>query len=195
MINYSLPTYYNTLQNSKLFNKIKVNNSKYLQTNEKELSLREISIFLNFYIIFKRILAYYKEGLFMILESDVICKENFNLIYKLLSSLDLTFNDCISFGSGCNIDIINHAIVENNIELYKNQETRCMDSLIFSIQGIQKFVDYIERKIFTTGIDNPIDYFMNDFLKTTNSFNMYWTSPSITIQGSQNGTFQSNIQS
>ena len=70
-----------------------------------------------------------------------------------------------------------------------------MDSLIFSIQGIQKFVDYIESKIFTTGIDNPIDYFMNDFLKTSNSFNMYWTSPSLTIQGSQNGTFQSNIQS
>jgi len=195
MIDYSLPTYYNTLHNSKLFNKIKINNSKYLQTNEKELSQREISIFLNFYIIFKRILGYYKEGLFMILESDVICKENFNLIYKLLSSLDLTFNDCISFGSGCNIDIKNYTITEDNIELYKNQETRCMDSLIFSIQGIQKFVDYIESKIFSTGIDNPIDYFMNDFLRMTNSFNMYWTSPSLTIQGSQNGTFKSNIQS
>ena len=70
-----------------------------------------------------------------------------------------------------------------------------MDSLIFSIQGIQKFVDYIESKIFTTGIDNPIDYFMNDYLKITNSFDMYWSSPSLTIQGSQNGTFQSNIQS
>jgi len=195
MIEHSLPTYYNTLENLKLYNKIKVDNRIYLLTNEKKLSLREISIFLNFYIIFKRILGYYKEGLFMILESDIICKENFNLIYKLLSSLDLTFNDCISFGSGCNIDIINRTIIENNIELYKNQETRCMDSLIFSIQGIQKFVNYIESKIFTTGIDNPIDYFMNDFLKTTNSFNMYWTSPSLTIQGSQNGTFQSNIQS
>jgi hypothetical protein len=53
----------------------------------------------------------------------------------------------------------------------------------------------IESKIFSTGIDNPIDYFMNDFLKITNSFNMYWTSPSLTIQGSQNGTFKSNIQS
>jgi hypothetical protein len=195
MIEHLLPTYYNTLENLKLYNKIKVDNSKYLQTNEKNISLREISIFLNFYIIFKKILGYYKEGLFMILESDIICKENFNLIYKLLSSLDLTFNDCISFGSGCNIDIINNNNTENNIELYKNPETRCMDSLIFSIQGIQKFVDYIESKIFTTGIDNPIDYFMNDFLKETNSFNMYWTSPSLTIQGSQNGTFQSNIQS
>jgi hypothetical protein len=195
MIEHSLPTYFNTLENLKLYKKIKVDNTIYLQTNEKKLSLREISIFLNFYIIFKRILGYYKEGLFMILESDIICKENFNLIYKLLSRLDLTFNDCISFGSGCNIDIINRTIIENNIELYKNQETRCMDSLIFSIQGIQKFVDYIESKIFTTGIDNPIDYFMNDFLKSSSSFNMYWTSPSLTIQGSQNGTFQSNIQS
>ena len=70
-----------------------------------------------------------------------------------------------------------------------------MDSLIFSYNGIEKFVNYIESKIFTSGIDNPIDFFMNDFLKSnTNSFKMFWTSPSLTIQGSQNGTFKSNIQ-
>ena len=192
MINCSLPTYYNTLQNHKLYNQIKINNSNYLISNGKELSLREISIFLNFYIHFKRILGYYKEGLFMILESDVICIDNFNLINNLLERLDFTFNDCISFGSGCNLEIVNDTN-SNNIEIYKNSETRCMDSMIFSYDGIQKFVNYIESKIFTTGIDNPIDYFMNEFLKII-PFNMYWTSPSLTYQGSQKGIFISNIQ-
>ena len=49
---YLLPTYYNNMD-KKLFNKIKINNSKYLISNNKEISLREVSIFLNFYIIMK----------------------------------------------------------------------------------------------------------------------------------------------
>jgi hypothetical protein len=195
LIDCLLPTYYNTLEQLELFKKIKIDHSKYLETNERNISLREVSIFLNFYIIFKRIIGYYKEGLFMILESDVLCRDNFYLLHKLLNNLDLSFNDCISFGSGSNLNLIDHTIVPDTIELYNTSDTRCMDSLIFSYNGIEKFVNYIESKIFTSGIDNPIDFFMNDFLKSnTNSFKMFWTSPSLTIQGSQNGTFKSNIQ-
>jgi hypothetical protein len=193
MINYSLPTYYNTLSNLKLYNQIKIDNSKYLRSNARELSLRDISLFLNFYIHFKRILGYYKEGLFMILESDVICKDNFYLINKLLENINLPFNHCINFGSGCQLNIVNDNISNDNIELYKYNETRCTDSLIFSYEGIQKFVNYIESKIFTTGIDNPIDFFINEFIKIV-SFDMYWTSPSLTSQGSQTGVYKSNIQ-
>jgi hypothetical protein len=67
--------------------------------------------------------------------------------------------------------------------------------MIFSYNGIQKFVNYIESKIFnsSTGLDNPIDYFMNEFLKE-DSFNMFWTVPSFTVQGSQTGVYESNIQ-
>ena len=71
-----------------------------------------------------------------------------------------------------------------------------MDSMIFSYKGIQKFVNYIESKIFdsSTGLDNPIDFFMNEFLINDSSFNMFWTAPSFTVQGSQNGVYCSNIQ-
>ena len=74
-------------------------------------------------------------------------------------------------------------------------KTRCMDSMIFSYNGIQKFVNYIESKIFDSslGLDNPIDFFMNEFL-ANNSFNMFWTAPSFTVQGSQTGIYKSLIQ-
>jgi len=186
---YSLPTYYNNMD-KKLFNKIKINNSKYLISNNKEISLREVSIFLNFYIIMKRILGYYRSGMFIIFESDVIFKENINSLHTILSIINLDEFDCISFGSGCGVEL------ESTIpKLYKTNKTRCMDSMIFSYTGIQKFVNYIESKIFnsTAGLDNPIDFFMNEYL-INNSFNMFWTAPSFTVQGSQTGVYCSNIQ-
>jgi len=193
LIKYSLPTYYDTIESTLLYKKINVNHSKYLISNKKELSLREISLFLNFYIIFKQILGYYKEGIFMILESDVIFKANFNLFNLLLSKIDSNTHDCISFGSGCNMEILHETIAENNIELYKNKTTRCTDSFLFSYKGIEKFVKYIESKIYTTGLDNPIDFFMNECIEN-NYFDIFWTLPSLTFQGSQHGVFQSNIQ-
>lgn len=191
---YSLPTYYDNMD-KKLFNKIKINNSKYLISNNKEISLREVSIFLNFYIIMKRILGYYRNGIFIIFESDVIFKDNFNSLHTVISKLD-NF-DCISFGNGENQLFPSYATETTsiNIKLYKINNTRCMDSMIFSYNGIQKFVNYIESKIFNSsaGLDNPIDYFMNEFLKN-DSFNMFWTIPSFTVQGSQTGVYESNIQ-
>jgi hypothetical protein len=187
---YSLPTYYNNMD-KKLFNKIKINNSKYLISNIKKISLREVSIFLNFYIIMKRILGYYRSGIFIIFESDVIFKENFNSLHKIISSINLDEFDCISFGSGCGVEL-----ESTNTKLYKMNKTRCMDSMIFSYTGIQKFVTYIESKIFNSsaGLDNPIDFFMNEYLLNESTFNMFWTAPSFTVQGSQNGVYDSNIQ-
>ena len=186
---YLLPTYYDNMD-KKLFNKIKINNIKYLASNNKKLSLREVSIFLNFYIIMKRILGYYRSGIFIFFESDVIFKENFNTLHTLINSNSINDFDCISFGSGCNVEL-----QSTNIKLYKMDKTRCMDSMIFSYGGIQKFVNYIESKIFnsSTGLDNPIDFFMNEFL-ANNSFNMFWTAPSFTVQGSQTGIYKSLIQ-
>lgn len=186
---YLLPTYYDNMD-KKLFNKIKINNIKYLASNNKKLSLREVSIFLNFYIIMKRILGYYRSGTFIFFESDVIFKENFNTLHTLINNFNSDDIDCISFGSGCNVEL-----QSTNIKLFKMDKTRCMDSMIFSYNGIQKFVNYIESKIFnsSTGLDNPIDFFMNEFL-ANNSFNMFWTSPSFTVQGSQTGIYKSLIQ-
>jgi hypothetical protein len=192
LIECSLPTYHDNID-QRLFNKIKINQDKHFKSFNKELSLREISLFLNFYIIFKRILGYYKEGFFMIVESDIIFKSDFNLMYSLLEKININHHHCIAFGSGCNLEIIPTNKSINFIELHKKKETRCTDSFIFSYAGIQLFAKYIEDKIMTKGIDNPIDFFMNEFLNT-NTYNMYWTSPSITYQGSQKGIFKSTIQ-
>lgn len=194
LIEYSLPTYHDNIE-EKLFSRIKIDHSKYLKSNNKKLSLREISLFLNFYIIFKRILASYKCGLFMILESDVIFKSKYSLIKELLNKINIDYHHCVSFGSGCDMEVTGKKVANNNIELFKYNTTRCTDSFIFSYDGIKLLVEYIEKKIYNEkgGIDNPIDFFMNEFL-ATNTYNFYWTLPSLTFQGSQKGIFNSTIQ-
>jgi hypothetical protein len=187
IVEYSLPTYSDNMD-KKLFSMINFDTS---QLN-RDLTMGEISLFLNFYIIFKRILGSYKDGIFITYEADVIFKDNIHLLNVLTNRLG-DF-DCISFGSGCYLEVSfpNHHI---DIDIYRSTITRCTDSFIWSYKGIEKFTFYIENKIFSTGMDWPIDFFMNEYLREDgDQFDMYWTYPSLTIQGSQHGTYHSTVR-
>ena len=189
IVEYSLPTYFDNMD-KKLLLIVKINNTDLQKEYNRDLRTNEISLFLNFYIIFRRILGSYKEGIFITYESDVIFKNNIHLLNTLINKIGEF--DCIAFGSGCSLEVTTPNL-NIDIDIYKNNTTRCTDSFIWSYKGIEQFVSYIEKIIFTTGIDWPIDFFMNNFLKQ-NEFNMYWTYPSLTIQGSQNGIYKSTIQ-
>jgi hypothetical protein len=189
IVEYSLPTYFDNMD-KKLLSTVKINNTDLQKEYNRDLRTNEISLFLNFYIIFKRILGSYKEGIFITYESDIIFKNNIHLLNVLINKLrDF---DCIAFGSGCSFEVSNPNL-NIDIDIYKMNRTRCTDSFIWTYKGIEKFTLYIEKIIFTTGIDWPIDFFMDNFLKQ-NNFDMYWTYPSLTIQGSQNGTYKSTVQ-
>ena len=189
IVEYSLPTYFDNMD-KKLFSMIKFDNIDLQKEYNRDLRMNEISLFLNFYIIFKRILGSYKEGIFITYESDVIFKNNIHLLNVLINKLG-DF-DCIAFGSGCSFEVSNPNL-NIDIDIYKINRTRCTDSFIWTYKGIEKFTLYIEKIIYTTGMDWPIDFFMDNFLKK-NNFDMYWTYPSLTIQGSQNGTYKSTVQ-
>ena len=68
--------------------------------------------------------------------------------------------------------------------------TRCADSYVVSKKCAQKLVQVINNLQVTT---IPLDHLLNkinDFCK----FNIYWSEPTITIQGTSNGTFKTSLR-
>jgi hypothetical protein len=191
LINYTLPTYYNNL-NPNLVSQFTIDNTKLIQLRNRPLSDRELSVFLNFYIIFKRILGYYKDGNFITFESDIQFIKEIELIHSIFSILQSNNKfDCISFGEGlpqCNNKYNNNS---KTMELVNESFTRCADSFIWSYKGISSFIKYLENN---RVIDWPIDFYLYEFHKINSYYNVLWTVPYVTIQGSQHGLCKSLIQ-
>jgi hypothetical protein len=184
LIEWNLPCFRDTIDfNSSLIKKFRLEGMfGPEELYRKKGNLSQLSLMINYYIIFKNILNYYKEGNFMILESDVIITEP-DLVKKLLTCTYPNF-DTINFGSGCNMTINSDT---GAIEFHTKKTTRCTDSQIFSYAGIEKYVTYMESVMtFYTSID----FWMNDVINNTDIVYL-WTSPSLTKQGSQHQLFDS----
>jgi hypothetical protein len=84
---------------------------------------------------------------------------------------------------------------DSNVQIFPSTYVRCMDSFLFSYEGIRKFVTYIydfQKK--NGSINQPIDNFFETFLKDNTEFVQLWVWPSLTYQGSQSGAYRSSIQ-
>ena len=82
LITYLLPTYYNKFD-TKLSMSVKINYELSNQKYKRKINHKEISLFLNFYLIFLYIINYYKSGKFLILKSNVILKNNIRYIHTI----------------------------------------------------------------------------------------------------------------
>jgi hypothetical protein len=97
----------------------------------------------------------------------------------------------VSIGSGCDMIDDNVDTDDTNFQIAKKTIVRCMDTTLFSTDGIRYFVEYCK----TYGLfDEPIDNLFQKFLEQNSSYTYYWVWPSITLQGSQNGFYSSSIQ-
>jgi hypothetical protein len=192
LINYTLPTYYNNLD-SNLISQFIIDNTKLMECRNCPLSDKELSLFLNFYIIFKRIAGYYKDGNFITFESDIYFVNKVDLFYSIFSMLQCNNNnfDCISFGEGWCGSSGKYNDNSETLELVSESFTRCTDSFVWSYKGICTFIEYLEKN---RVIDWPIDFYLNEFFKNNTSYNFLWTVPYLTIQGSQRGFCKSLIQ-
>ncbi len=186
------PTYSSCLTSEELDTYVSTNWS----LHNRPLRMSEISLFLNFIYIFKRILSEHKKGHFLILESDVIFYHSLSLyLEKLLPHLETVNADCASIGMGCNLlpPKINH--LSSEFQLVKMTKTRCTDALLFSYAGIQKFMKYFDEFMESFGsINEPIDNFFETFFRKDLSYQYIWVYPSICVQGSQTGQYTSSIQ-
>jgi hypothetical protein len=185
-VSYFQPTYKDTLSSQELQ---QVGES----LHGRPLKRSEISIFLNYIYLLESIKQSYSEGYFAIFESDVRFEQSLQTYLQIFSDfLQNASPDGCSIGSGC--DCIDDAVNTDdmNFQIYPKRLVRCMDSYIFSYNGICSFLDYFlnNNKI----INEPIDNYFQTFLEKNPDFSHFWVWPSVTLQGSQYGYYKSSIQ-
>ena len=177
-------------------------------TNKAELSLT-----LNFKEIFNDIIKNYKDGLFLILESDVIIQDEIE--ENFFNNIKSKKWDCLSLGWSTNEDLYNRHYNEHptsyreflNSEKYIEEinndtndrnimlrkfHTRCTDSLLFTYDGIKKILNYMTNLDKNVGI--PFDYYLSNFLETDLNFKFYWSIKAYFNQLSNMGLIKSTIK-
>jgi hypothetical protein len=177
----------------------------------------ELSLTLNFRYILEDIVKNYKDGVFLLLESDVIPFHNINLLNTCFEKIEGKEWDCISLGFSNENDIYNYYCIQGetpyraypNLSLLaKNQKedlsnptdslrfirkfhTRCTDSLLFSYQGVCKFLHHLQMD---ENYGAPFDYYFTDYTENNMNFKFYWTNISYFNQMTNMGLEASTIQ-
>ena len=179
----------------------------------------EVSLYLNYKAVMKSIERNYKDGMFLIFESDVfLVEQKFSLFCSFLEYL---YNkkglwDVINIGYSelsdtYGIPVINGRSpyrdslplelqfsrfieeitnTKDPVRLFRKYHTRCTDSFVWSYSGITKFLEYMDREPCNT----PLDYYMINKLETDVDFKHYWSSETFFIQGSNCGFDITTIQ-
>ena len=211
---YISPTYKHTITDA-IINSVTHNLIKNIRHNGMKKS--EISLMLNYKAILEDICKNYSDGLFLILESDVIIiPENIkkmNLFIETMKKHSFKW-DLIHIGS----NLVNNEYytkpyhdnntpyrlknqtsklpqnyIEDNFEEYKmfrKFHTRCTDSFLWNYTGIVKFLNYMNE----TSYEAPLDWYIINYLETHHNFKHYWSMDTFFIQGSNQGIFESTIQ-
>jgi GR25 family glycosyltransferase involved in LPS biosynthesis len=166
----------------------------------KNLTDGEISLMLHQFECYKIISEQYDYA--VIFEDDVILADDFkNKIEKYISDLPNDW-DMLFFGEGHGSHIPEYRL-RPDINIYKKMtdlrnkipggidgSTRCADSYVVSKKCEQKLVQVINNlKIITI----PLDHLLNK-INHYCRFNIYWSEPTITIQGTSNGTFKTSLR-
>lgn len=179
----------------------------------------EVSLYLNYKAVLESIERNYKDGMFLIFESDVfLVEQNFSLFCGFLeyinnkkglwdvinigwSEISDTFGMPAINGKTPYRDFLPSHLqtsgfiedITNNqdpVRLIRKYHTRCTDSFVWNYSGVIKFLEYMNKEPCNT----PLDYYMINKLETDADFKHYWTSETFFIQGSNHGLDKSTIQ-
>lgn len=167
----------------------------------RNLSDSEISLSLHHFECYKIISDNYDYAI--IFEDDVILGDNFkNIIEKYILELPSNW-DMLFFGEGHGVHIPDYRL-ESGKNIYtkstqlKNKNikgidgsTRCADSYIISNKCCKKILEIINSPNYI--ICHPVDHLLN-YINYYNNFNIFWSEPTLTRQGTNTGTFKSSVR-
>lgn len=165
----------------------------------KPLNNAEISVFLNYIALLRKIRKENNSGLFITIESDAILFKDYeNRIEKVIEQLSELKNwDVINIGEGTRRGLRYYdgypktkPIIIGNNHYFNEDIHAAIEGLIWNYQGICKFLDHFDL---TQDIDGPIDTNM-DWMSINGKFNIYWLEPSLMINGTINGKYKTEIQ-
>jgi hypothetical protein len=177
-IEFHCPTYKTTINKDFLKDKIPDNSIESVLNSSRRKA--EISLFYNHYSVLKHIKNNYKEGYFLICESDVITNKNMNNFNDFVSFLNNNKEkwDIISIGTPYTYMMFDNFFLEdftnetNEYRLIKKKQTRCTDSFIFSYSGIIKYLNIIENDL---NYELPYDHYMNYILEDKDDYEIYFS--------------------
>jgi len=149
----------------------------------KNLTNKEKSLYHKQYKILEKISNLTEPAL--VFEDDVFFDPI--ILEKFIADLKNIPNDWdfIFFGTGCNLSIEGQGFVKNT----KLLKSKCTDSMLITPSAANKLFNEIKQNKAYYAYDWDLNY---RFLKL--NMNVYWYEPGITIQGSQNNIYKSEIQ-
>jgi len=222
-IKYISPTYKHLITED-IYNK-HINNQlvRKLRIKPPIMKKGELSLFLNYKAVLEDIVKNYKDGIFLIFESDIVIgkdndklnnfienlkNENWDVIHLGVFS-ENTFNDpAIFFNIHDDINKTNSLkkfISNNRVANQKYIEditnTKFRISRKFYTRCTDSFIwkyDSIKRFLHymnnETNYGVPFDYYMSNFFETNLDFKHYWSENEFFKQGSNIGIFSTTIQ-
>jgi len=212
-ITYISPTYKHTITDEIYNTHIK---EQLVQTMRRNpMKPGELSLFLNYKANLEYIIKNYKEGIFLVFESDVMLGKDIELFNEFLTSITDKDWDLIHIGmydnrmwktpnfnspTGYNKRICynNDICIEDltsNIDKYRLSRkfyTRCCDSFLWKYDSIVKYLHWLNNIETNFGI--PMDYYMCNFFENNVNFKHYWSNDEFFIQGSNVGIIQTTLQ-
>jgi hypothetical protein len=217
MVSFISPTYKHTITDKMMNQNVKNNIIQRLRMLPMKKS--EVSLFLNYKAVLESIERNYKDGMFLIFESDIILiQENFlkfnyflKYIYEKRKSWDIIHIGYSEPQETFGIPVINsktpyrddiperlniQSFIEDitnekdSVRLLRKYHTRCTDSFVWNYTGVIKFLEYMNIEPCNT----PFDYYMINKFETDENFKHYWTSEPFFIQASNYGLDASTIQ-
>lgn len=194
-------TYKNTITDSEYEKYVRTPMKNLLPWVDRKLRKSELSLILNLYTILAEIDKQYLDGIFLILESDVVPKDD--SIDKLPKFLEEVYRmrnewECIHIGHGSEDQLWKTPFTESltkggdTIRLSRHLNTRCTDSMLWTKQGIEKMLKYMRK---TEDYSEPLDHYMSRYFEENqDTFRFFWSQPTFFVQLSNYGSDTSTIQ-
>ena len=157
----------------------------------------------------------YKEGIFLLFESDILLGKDIELFNEFLDEIKDKEWDLIHIGmydnriwETCNFNsptgykcrkyYNNNKYIEditNNKDKYRLSRkfyTRCCDSFIWRYDAIVKYLQWMNNIETNYGI--PMDYYMCNYFENNKNFKHYWSLDEFFKQGSNIGVIPTTLQ-
>ena len=125
----------------------------------------------------------------LVLEDDVLLDSNFNqkLSRILEEARRITGPHTIQIGSGGNMFIPRHRLQAGRL-LYEADQVRTNEAFLIDAETARLRVAWLDRNQLHTATDHTFNIIDREL-----GIRCYWSEPSLTTQGSINGTFRSSL--
>lgn len=175
----------------------------------------ELSLFLNYKANLEYIVNNYKDGIFLVFESDVMLGKDIGLFNDFLTSIAHKDWDLIHIGMYDNrvwktpnfksptgykkrIFYNDDNYIEDittNVDKYRLARkfyTRCTDSFLWKYDAVVKYLHWLNNIEMNFGV--PMDYYMCNFFEKNVNIKHYWSEDEFFIQGSNLGIIPTMLQ-